>query len=138
MQEILFRGKRKDNGEWVYGWYQPSVHGLGATLATIGGDGYLDDIRIVPKTVGQFTGLLDCGGRKLFERDVVTAKFKSNGARYNFRIVYKDGAFMFDNGSVAVRFDQIRSAVLIGNTIDSPDWKRLRMARTNHVSEKSD
>jgi hypothetical protein len=126
MRDILFRGKRKDNGEWIYGWYQPSVHELGTTLAIIGDDGYLDDVRVDPKSVGQFTGLLDCGDNKLYEHDVVTAKFKSNGARFNFRIVYRDGAFTFDNGSIAVRFDQIRSAVLIGNTIDSPDWKRLR------------
>lgn len=131
MREILFRGKRKDNKEWIYGWYQPSVHEYGASFAIIGNDGFLEDIYIIPKTVGQFTGLLDCGGHKLYEHDVVTAKFKSNGARYNFRIVYRDGAFMFDNGSIAVRFDQIRSAVLIGNTIDSPDWKRLR--RVNNV-----
>lgn len=119
MREILFRGKRLDNGCWITGAYHPAggrhyIFPLALATDT-------SRIKVVPETVGQFTGLTDCGKRKLFEHDIVTAKFKSNGARYNFAIIFKDGGFLFDNGSIAVRFDQLRSVRKIGNIHDSQD-----------------
>lgn len=85
MREILFRGKRKDNGEWVYGgsllqftpddscYIAPSsemvytaeddagnIIRLASTIAVV-----------IPETVGQFTGLLDQNGTKIFEDDIV-------------------------------------------------------------------
>lgn len=136
MREILFRGKRKDNGEWVYGYLFVMAKGSEYESTYILGD--LDEYEsiyevwkcaneVIPYTVVQYIGRRDCGGNKLFERDVVTAKFKSNGSRHNFKIININGEFLFDNGSVAVRFDQIRSAVKIGNIIDNPDWKELRI-----------
>ena len=68
MREILFRGKRVDNGEWVEGYYY-TLH-LSYEISLIRGpcdNGYQVD----PSTVGQFTGLTDRCGVRIFERDII-------------------------------------------------------------------
>ena len=78
MNGILVRGKRIDNGEWVYGYYIGVRTMVGKTAHWI-----LDindknqDVHyrsVVPSTIGRFTGMLDATGKKIFEGDIYTWK----------------------------------------------------------------
>lgn len=68
MREILFRGKRVDNGEWVYGYF--SKHNTGKCFIRICNKNCQCSYEVDPITVGQYTGLI-ANGKKVFEGDVV-------------------------------------------------------------------
>lgn len=81
MREILFRGKRKDNGEWVEGFYFCMVHEDGSHvhhfIMPLGADLSLEmpieniQVEVVPETVCQYTEATAIGGKKIFEHNIV-------------------------------------------------------------------
>lgn len=78
MREVLFRGKRTDTGEWIEGHYlnrsndNEDIHCIMEKYPATAGK------RVTPETVGQFTGLLDKNGQKVFEGDIMAYQ-KSDG-----------------------------------------------------------
>ncbi|MBR3912556.1 MAG: hypothetical protein IKJ48_07840 [Alistipes sp.] len=90
MREIKFRGKRLDNGEWIYGY----LH------LPIGGDNFMiqvsniDSFGVIPDTVGQFTGLHDYKGREIYEGDVICSELVS-GREVLHKIEYNVENAMF-------------------------------------------
>ena len=83
MREILFRGKVKNTNEWQYGdlrhWTKKSLGIHHQELHTT--------LKVIPDTVGQYTGLTDKNGKKIFEGDLI--KYANN----LYQIIFECGCF---------------------------------------------
>ena len=114
MREILFRGKRIDNGEWLEGYYgfddnKPLI----AINKANGINGYF----VAAETVGQFTGLTDKNGKKIFEGDII--KRLVNSGIYTVEYDNRFGMFVSKN-----RVDSYAGCAdceVLGNIYDNPE-----------------
>jgi uncharacterized phage protein (TIGR01671 family) len=141
MREILFRGKRTDNGEWIEGSLL-----IGKELGSVDivfeveteddefNTSYdFDYIAVDPETVGQYTGLNDTNGKKIFEGDVTKYEYLYHDEYYeigfgygsfNHREIGKqklgtsfdDGEFRLGSGNMEV----------IGNIHDNPELLEVK------------
>lgn len=137
MREILFRGKRIDNGDWIYGnliiikrligteYYVSSQNGID------NGKSYRFSVN--PTTVGQYTGLIDKNGKKIFEGDILKVHdliplfdgYNSEEICYNGKVMYIGNQGMYacegngdGNALCALNLDECQ---VIGNIYDNPE-----------------
>ena len=120
MREIEFRGKRTDNGEWVYGYYYVNTWWKNARIQCNVNGAY--QWNVIPETVGQYTGLKDKDGKKIFEGDIIRhGDFNHKPAPYIEigYIEYKNGGFcilpMDDFAWCEIDLE------VIGNVYDNPE-----------------
>lgn len=125
MRDIIFRGKRLDNGEWETGSLIISmVCGIKQYhIQREGTAGYLYCFAVNPATVGQYTGLKDKKGRMIFEGDILRSE---NGYAEPIGWSQDNAGFAtmdFANGEYIYEIDQfLASTKTISGTIhDNPD-----------------
>lgn len=142
MREILFRGKRLDNGEWIEGFYvkcRSRCYVLPVYDIDHGFDErYSEWIEVDPKTVCQYTGLTDKNGRKIFEGDIVKGVAYSTDfvgyivwidaiAGFGVRYFNKHGEpTAWENSSILKAIQRWKQpnefqAETIGNIFDNPE-----------------
>ena len=110
MREILFRGKRKDNGEWIQGDLRHWNNGVG-----IHSDILHHTLKVDPDTVGQFTGLVDKAGKRIFEGDIVS--FGANV--YVVKYIEKYSRFSGTMPGIVFSGFPLANSVVIGNIHDN-------------------
>jgi len=135
MRDILFRGKRIDNGEWEYGYIVHTgdfpngdcrdEHLLDFWVIT---NGYTQH-EINPDTVGQFTSLFDKHIKKIFEGDIVKIESNEYGEREPsiFYVYWNEPEACFstkiiqDGGYVSDLENAMIAGEIIGNICDNPE-----------------
>lgn len=120
MRDIIFRGKREDNGEWIAESETYIKDGDGTWLC----DKSNDVVKVVPETVGQYTGLTDKNGRKVFEGDIVERGDRIWIIEYDVKYAQFVMKTFTERGVFWTRsFDLIPSewCEVIGNIYDNPE-----------------
>lgn len=124
MREILFRGKRKDNGEWVEGFLTIDPTICDYVIDIVG----LTSIMIRPETVGQYTGLCDKNGKRIFEGDIVKAQDDIFSSPFCDgvvgKIVYDECAYFIEPRNPMDSqwlFNECAVYEIIGNIHDNPE-----------------
>lgn len=129
MREILFRGKRVDNGEWVYGSFIPDLCELlyGNKL-----DGFIKPfgktrkerlmVEVDRKTVGQYTGLRDKNSTRIFEADIVKVYDVYCNETVVGVVEFCDGSFrIYDKDFTSYDRWMYCKVEVIGNVFDNPE-----------------
>lgn len=124
MREILFRGKRIDDDKWTYG-YLFKCWGRCYLLWGMYGDNPIKE-EVYPRTVGEYTGLTDKNGTKIFEGDIMVFL---KGATRPFKIAWDGIGWKMDRAdNTRVRYatecdgiEYICSSEVIGNIYDNPE-----------------
>lgn len=136
MREILFRGKRIDNGEWVYGNYSKHQKS-GKIFIKPYALSCIHSQEVIPETVGQFTEKTDINRLKVFEGHIIKAKHYYIGDANEFlsrKIRHAYGKEVFDCGilenltywrNYVVEYSKKKGAYIGRNGSDQHELKTL-------------
>lgn len=127
MRKIFVRrGKRVDNGEWVYGniVFTRSERAFLLEGSFFSGERHEGDLKhgeiygteVIPETVGQFTGLTDKNGKKIFEGDIV----KYENKIYEIKYLEKYARFAPSNEHSIFMVCAFNHLEVVGNIHDNP------------------
>lgn len=145
MREILFRGKRLDNGEWVDGYlyeHEPALVGIVSENDVpepskwfIARTGFADwnmprpveFVEVDPSTVGQYTGLKDMNDKRIFEGDILGSRY---GDLYPDDVAievvkwFRNGWYIQQGENLPDALDEdgvLPGSEIIGNITDNPE-----------------
>lgn len=125
MREILFRGKTEMSKRWVVGdLLQFSIGDM--CICENRNHFEKDKYGVIPETVGEYTGLIDKNGKKIFEGDIV------EGDKKYFTYTHPYGKVVYDGGQFVISFDDVLEDIeclgawandveIIGNVHDNPE-----------------
>lgn len=135
MREILFRGKRVDSGEWIDGYLFRLSESLNPFIMI---KNRSESHEVFPETIGQYTGLTDKNGKKIFESDIVCTRYRNGEICCSGDVQFSHGVYGAEwlgnkkNKSMVGgwgqlhnlrRFDDdiINDIEVIGNIYDNPE-----------------
>jgi uncharacterized phage protein (TIGR01671 family) len=127
MKEILFRGKNVEGYEWVYGdcvtiFDSKRVRGIETTKGIY---------EIYPDTLGQFTGLTDKNGKKIFEGDIV----KYENKIYEIKYLEKYARFAPSNEHSVFMVCAFNRLEVVGNIHDEPELLYGGIPSENYIDK---
>jgi len=132
MREILFRGKREDGGGWVEGSYCQNTQSISQPIIAGWVDGdvvhSVSWVRVIPETVGEYIGIKNKNGVKIFEGDVLSRGEVNDdrehfqfGRRYLYKVEYEQVGFVAEGIGFGYKEFVCRDHEVIGNIHDNPE-----------------
>jgi len=134
-RETKYRGKRKDTGEWVYGYYFKSVNDRDyivsyATEEVVNTTNEIDFLynEVIPETVGQYTDIKDEESEEIYSGDIISSSFGIPPLPIKSVVEYRESAFMVSTPEYTPKeatlkklIDCVGGVFVIGNIYENPE-----------------